>query len=80
MGSVSRDRASRLREFADYHEEYKATGNDKARRKRHEAMFKGSPEDVKRAAERLAGEASDEGADRKDRLKKNKFSGWKPKE
>lgn len=79
MSRASKDRASRLREFMDWHQEYKETGNDKARRKRHKALFNGSPEDTKRAAEVLAREASDEGADRHDRLRKNKFSGWTKK-
>lgn len=79
MSRVAKERASRLREFKDLHDEFKATGNEKARQRRHEVMFSGSPEDVKRAGEVLAGEASDEGSSRKDRLRKSSFSGWRKK-
>lgn len=76
---VARERASRLAEFRDRNDEAKETKDQNAFKQRHAAMLKGSPEDMKRAAEVMAGQAMDEGMHRKDRLRKAGFTGWKRK-
>jgi hypothetical protein len=41
-------------------------------------MFKESPETARRCGEELARVAWEEGQARRDRMAKNKFSGWQP--
>lgn len=79
MSRHSKDSASRLAEFRDAHAEWKETKNPEALKRRHDAMFKDSPETARRAAEQLARESWEEGQSRRDRLKKVNFQGWKKK-
>jgi hypothetical protein len=79
MSDAAKKRASRLRELKDAHQELQETGSEAARKRRHLATLKGSPEDNARAGDFLAGEAWQEGSYRKDRLKALKFTGWKRK-
>lgn len=72
------DRASRMAEFRDAHQEWKETKSKEALQRRHEAMFKESPETARRCGEELARVAWEEGQARRDRMAKNKFSGWQP--
>jgi len=73
MSRVAKERASRLREFKDAHQEYKETGSRDALERRNRAMRSGSPEDFGRAGTELAKEAHQEKTDRKQRLKEMEF-------
>lgn len=79
MSKVSKERAQRLAKFTDADAEYRETGSHDALRRRHEAALEGSPEDAARAGEKMATAAWEEGENRRDRLKKAHFSGWKRK-
>ena len=72
--------ASRLAEFRDCDQEFRETKNQDAIRRRHKAMRKGTTNDFTRAGVRLAENASAEGRDTQERLKRMKYTGWKRKE
>lgn len=73
MSKVAKERASRLREFTDAHQEFQETGSREAVERRNAAMRKGSPEDFARAGQQLADVAAKEGRDRRERMRESQY-------
>lgn len=72
-------RRSRMARFYDAHERWECTKDTGALQERIAASTSGSPEDTKRAGEFLAGVGWQEGEDRRTRLRRHKFTGWRKK-
>lgn len=77
-----RDRrvSSEMIEFRDAHDEWKTTRSPSAAQKRLGAMFASNGSVAQRQGLFLAGESAREGSDKRERLRRHKFSGWVRKE
>lgn len=75
-----KDRASRMAEFRDLHDEFRATGKQEVAQKRLEAMHKHGPETARRCMDVLITEAIDKRQAGKDLLRRAKWTGWSKKE
>lgn len=79
MSKTAKDRAARMAKMRDADQEWRETKSPEALERRRKAALEGSPKDVARAGDYLAGQAWQEGEDRRTRLRELKFTGWRKK-